>query len=82
MLSHARSEEKLEDNLEFLRCHYNFLRPHRALKFGRVTRTPAMQAGLASRRLTFRNVGDEHRAAPGALDSLPSGIRLHPVGTG
>ena len=54
-LSHARSEEKLEENLEILRCHYNFLHPHRALKFGRETRTPAKQAGLA-RRLTFREV--------------------------
>jgi hypothetical protein len=55
-LSHARSKEKLEENLEILRCHYNFVRPHRALKFGREIRTPAMQAGLASRRLTFREV--------------------------
>ena len=55
-LSHARSEEKLEQHLELLRCHYNFVRPHGALKFGRETRTPAMQAGLATRRLTFREV--------------------------
>ena len=31
-----------------LRRHYNFVRPHRALKFGQVTRTPAMHAGGAS----------------------------------
>ena len=55
-LSHARSEEKLEEHLELLRCHYNFVRPYGALKFGRETRTPAMQAGLATRRLTFREV--------------------------
>ncbi len=55
-LSHARSEEKLEQHLELLRCHYNFVRPHGALKFGRETRTPAMLAGLATRRLTFREV--------------------------
>ena len=55
-LSHARSEEKLEEHLELLRCHYNFVRPHGALKFGRETRTPAMQAVLATRRLTFREV--------------------------
>src|SRR5438309_10815350 len=41
-------EERLEDHLELLRCHYNFVRPHRALKFGRQVRTPAMQAGLGS----------------------------------
>ena len=55
-LSHARSEEKLKEHLELLRCHYNFVRLDGALKFGRETRTPAMQAGLATRRLTFREV--------------------------
>ncbi len=55
-LSHARSKETLEDHLELVRCHYNFVRPHRALRFGRETRTPAMQAGLTTRRLTFREV--------------------------
>ena len=39
-----------------LRCYYNFVRPHRALKFGRETRTPAMQAGLTTRRLTLREI--------------------------
>lgn len=39
-----------------VRCHYNFLRPHRALKFGKQTKTPAMQAGLAIERLSFREV--------------------------
>ena len=39
-----------------LRCYYNFVRPHRALKFGLEVRTPAMQAGLVSRRLSFREV--------------------------
>ncbi len=42
--------------LELLRCYYNFVRPHGALKFGRETRTPAMQAGLATRRLTLRDI--------------------------
>jgi hypothetical protein len=42
--------------VELLRCHYNFVRPHRALKFGREVRTPAMQAGLSSRRLTLREI--------------------------
>ena len=36
-LAHARSAAKLEDHLELLRCHYNFVRPHGALKFGRET---------------------------------------------
>ncbi len=39
-----------------LRCYYNFARPHGALKFGRETRTPAMQAGLTKRRLALREI--------------------------
>ena len=53
---HARSKEGLEGHLELSRCYYNFVRPHRALRFGRETRTPAMQSGLAARRLTFRDI--------------------------
>ena len=55
-LSHARSKEKLEEQLELVRCYYNFARPHGALKFGREIRTPAMQAGLATRRVTLREI--------------------------
>jgi hypothetical protein len=32
------------------------MRPHGALKYGRETWTPAMQAGLASRKLSFRDI--------------------------
>ncbi len=55
-LSHARKKQRLRDHLELLRCHYNFVRPHRALKFGCEIRTPAMQAGLVRNRLTFRDI--------------------------
>ena len=55
-ICHARSSRRLEDQLEILRCHYNFSRPHRALKFGTEVRTPAMQAGLMTRRLSFRDI--------------------------
>jgi IS1 family transposase len=68
-LCHARRTQRLEDHLELLRCHYNFFRPHRALKFGHQIRTPAMQAGLTKKRLTFRDV----------FTSNPSFLRL--VGT-
>ena len=37
-------------------AYYNFLRPHRALKFGKMIKTPAMQAGLAKKRLSFRDL--------------------------
>ena len=55
-ICHARWKERLEDHLELLRCYYNFVRPHRALKFGGEIRTPAMQAGLTTRRLTLREI--------------------------
>ncbi len=54
--SHARRDDRLEENLELLQCHYNFIRPHMALKFGRMFKTPAMQAGLTDRPLTFREI--------------------------
>ena len=53
---HARGTDQLRGHVELLRCHYNFVRPHRALKFGRETRTPAMQAGLVSKRMTWRDI--------------------------
>jgi len=55
-LGQARWEQCLDDHLELLRCHYNFVRPHRALKFGWEVRTPAMQAGLTNKLLTLRAI--------------------------
>jgi transposase-like protein/IS1 family transposase len=52
----ARWKQCLEDHIELFRCYYNFIRPHRALKFGRELRTPAMQAGLTNRVLRLREV--------------------------
>jgi transposase-like protein/IS1 family transposase len=52
----ARWKQYLDDHLELVRCHYNFVRPHRALKFGREVRTPARQAGLTKRALTLREI--------------------------
>jgi transposase-like protein/IS1 family transposase len=52
----ARGKERLEDHIELFRCYYNFIRPHRALKFGRAVRTPAWQAGLTNRALTLREI--------------------------
>jgi transposase-like protein/IS1 family transposase len=54
--AHARCADRLREQLELLRCYYNFIRPHMALKFGRLTKTPAMQAGLVDRPLTFRQI--------------------------
>jgi IS1 family transposase len=52
----ARWKERLEDHIELFRGYYNFIRPHRALKFGRELRTPAQQAGLSKRGLTLREI--------------------------
>jgi transposase-like protein/IS1 family transposase len=52
----ARWKDHLEDHLELLRCHYNFVRRHLALKFGREVKTPAWQAGLTNRTLTLREI--------------------------
>ena len=54
--AHARWPHRLQEHLELLRCHYNFIRPHMALQFGTIRRTPAMQAGLTSKPLTFRQI--------------------------
>ena len=53
---HARGADQLSGHVELLRCYYNFVRPHRALRFGRETRTPAMQAGLMSQRLALSDI--------------------------
>ena len=55
-ICHARWKKRLEDHLELIRCYYNFVRPHRVLKFGREVRTSAMQAALTRRRLTLREI--------------------------
>ena len=56
VLYNARSRERLTQHLDLLRCHYNLIRPHSSLRFGLETRTPAMLAGLARRKLRFRDV--------------------------
>ena len=53
---HARRTESLEGQVALLMAYYNFVRPHSALRFGKTVRTPAMQAGLAKKRLSFRDV--------------------------
>ncbi len=53
---HARNPEYLDGHMALLMCHYNFIRPHLALKFGKEIRTPAMQAGIVSKKLSFRDI--------------------------
>lgn len=53
---HARCPSYLTNQLQLARCHYNWLRPHLGLRFGKETRTPAMVAGLSHRALGFRDI--------------------------
>ena len=54
--AHARRPEHLVDQVGLFHCYYNFMRKHSALKFGYEMRTPAMQAGIAKRPLTWRRI--------------------------
>jgi hypothetical protein len=51
-----RNPARLARAVEVIRCGYNYIRPHQSLRFGDVTRTPAMQAGTFSRPLSWREV--------------------------
>ena len=53
---YARDQRYLENHMALLMCYYNFVRRHGALKFEKETRTPGMQAGLVSKRLSFRDI--------------------------
>jgi len=53
---HFRHKDLLADNLSLQVCYYNFVRPNPALKFGEEMWTPAMQAGLTKKQLSFREI--------------------------
>jgi transposase-like protein len=52
----VRNPHRLAMRVELLRCHYNYIKPHLSLRFGTVTRTPAMQAKIFSKALSWRAV--------------------------
>jgi hypothetical protein len=56
---HARHSGSLKGQMALM-MYYNFVRPHMALKFGKSVRTPAMQAGLVTKRLSFRDIFTSH----------------------
>ena len=60
---HARGADQLYGHVDLLRCYDNVIRPHRALKCGRETRTPALQAGLVNAPMN----GSDIFTAPAAL---------------
>jgi IS1 family transposase len=64
---HARFAEHLDDHMALMQCHYNFIRSHRPLKLGQEKRTPAWQAGLVSRQITFREIFPHRLAMPSLL---------------
>jgi hypothetical protein len=51
-----RKARCLTEAIAVLRCYYNFVRPHSRLRFGKVTWTPAMQAKIFDRPLSFREI--------------------------
>ena len=46
---HARGADQLRGHVELLRCYYIFIRPHRALRFGRETRSRQAILGMCGR---------------------------------
>ena len=60
---HARGTDQLRGHVDRLRGSYNFIRPHRALQFGRETRPPAMHAGLVNAPMNWSDIF----TAPAAL---------------
>jgi hypothetical protein len=52
----SREPRCLSEAIDVLRCFYNFVRPHSRLTMGRMRRTPAMQAGIFGKVLTFREI--------------------------
>jgi hypothetical protein len=51
-----RSERCLSEAIDILRCYYNFVRPHSRLALGKTALTPAMQAKIFDRPLSFREI--------------------------
>ena len=72
---HARGADQLHGHVDLLRCSYNFIRPHRALKFGRETRTPAMQVGLVNAPMNWSDIF----TAPAALYAFHVAVVRVPV---
>ena len=77
--AHARCEDPLREHVELLRCHYNFVRPHRALRFGRETRTPAMQAGLVSQPLTWSDIFKAGGPSPCRFEAVRIAVYIRPT---
>ena len=72
---HARGADPLHGHVDLLRGSYNCIRPHRALKCGRETRTPAMHAGLVNAPMNWSDIF----TAPAALYAFHVAVVRGPV---
>jgi hypothetical protein len=77
--SPARCDDQLRDHVELFRCHYNFLRPHRALRFAHEIRTPAMQAGLVSKPLTWSHIFKAGGPSPCLFEAVRISVYVRPT---
>lgn len=76
----VRNPRRLSDMVEVIRCGYNFVRPHSALRPGGEPTTPAMQAGVFASPLSWRSIFEWPRPAPNPAQLLarlvrPPGVR-------
>ena len=76
---HARCADQLRGHVELLRCYYNFVRPHRALKFGRETRTLAMRAGLVSKLFIWRDIFTARDLSPRLVAHVRVSVTVEPT---
>ena len=51
-----RKPQRLAEVLDIDRVHYHFVQRRSSLRFGGKPRTPAMQAGIATRALWLREI--------------------------
>ena len=72
---HARGADQLHGHVDLVRGSYNVIRPHRALTFGRETRTPAMQAGWVNAPMNWSDIF----TAPAALYAFHVAVVRVPV---
>jgi hypothetical protein len=57
---HAPHRRYLIGQMTLMMMYYNFVRLHMALKLGKIVQTPAMQAGIAPQRFSFRDIFASH----------------------
>lgn len=74
----VRNPGRLSEMVEVIRCGYNFVRPHSALRPGGEPTTPAMSAGVFAMPLSWQSIFEWPRHAPNASQFLDRA--MHPPG--